>query len=117
MPNMLHAEARLLEKSWTLGAVMARLIERRWNPDNRSLEGGTIAIDLEGCFPIGHTYETGTVYDLTPVGFRQRLYTVEELREIYASVGMTLEGVFDAGGEPTEASPEEPEVLVVARKD
>ena len=43
--------------------------------------------------------------ELKRIEFRQRLYTVDELREIYASVGMELHRVFHGNGrrEPTAA--------------
>ncbi|MGN6588613.1 MAG: hypothetical protein ACTHKT_14265, partial [Solirubrobacterales bacterium] len=50
------------------------------------------------------------------IEFRQRLYTVDELREIYTSVGMTLERVFQGNGRPKEPTDAQFEIFAAARK-
>lgn len=117
VPNVLYAEGRPIERSWTLGMMLARLSQHRWNPDNRSREGEVIVISLEGCTPIAFSYETDFLYDLTPIGFRQRLYSVEELRQMFASLNMSLVGPFDRKGLVGEPDDSQPEIFALARKE
>jgi SAM-dependent methyltransferase len=105
IPNLLFAAAQLPEKTWTLGATTLELIERDWDPRARCVEGEVTAIHLDD-----------VPWDLRPIAFRQRLYGVEELRDLFASVGMALSAVLDAAGEPFEPTAEDPEIFVLARK-
>ncbi len=50
------------------------------------------------------------------IEFRQRLYTVDEFREIYSSVGMTFERVFHGNGRPKEPTDSQFEIFVAAQK-
>ena len=79
LPNVLYAEKHLPQKTWIAGEGMVELIDHRWEPRTRYLEGSTTPI------LVGETFE-----GVTPIPFRQRLYSVEELTEIYGSVGMEL---------------------------
>jgi hypothetical protein len=59
----------------------------------------------------------GEVLDgLKGIEFRQRLYTVDELKEIYASVGMEVAGVFHGSGKRREPTAAQFEIFVEARK-
>jgi SAM-dependent methyltransferase len=112
LPNVRHAEQRLPARDWQLGEELAELIEQRWNPQTRCLEGESTVLRDEA-----------RPYIPPPVQFRQRLYTVEELRELYASVGMKLlavfdrEGNLDSRGDLADPSPEDPEIFVLAEKN
>ena len=105
LPNVLYAQEHLPQKSWISGESMIELVEHRWNKRNRYMEGAMIPLRF------------GEVLDeLKPIQFRQRLYTVEELRQIYDSVGMSLATVFHGSGKPREPTHKQFEVFVEARK-
>ncbi len=72
LPNVLHAEAHLPQKSWIVGESTLELSDHHWNAEDRYIEGSTVPIRF------GEVFEK---YEEIP--FRQRLYTVEELTEIY----------------------------------
>lgn len=89
LPNVLYAETHLPQKTWIAGKGMVELIDHRWDGRTRYLEGSTTPI------VVGETFE-----GVEPIPFRQRLYSVDELTEIYDSVGMSLAGVFRGNGKP-----------------
>lgn len=109
LPNVRFAEQRLPERDWRLGEEIVELIEQRWNPETRRVEGESFVLRDEGLR-----------FMAPAVAFRPRLYTVAELRDLYTSVGMTLLAVFDAEGNPRAAaadpSPEDPDIFVLAEK-
>jgi len=106
LPNVLYAREHLPQKSWISGSSMIELVEHRWNKSDRYMEGAMIPVRF------GEVLE-----DLDKrIEFRQRLYTVEELREIYASVGMALERVFHGNGRPKEPTENQFEIFASARK-
>ncbi len=105
LPNALFAQAHLPQKTWAAGEQSVELLERDWDPATRYMEGEFTPILIDD-FHFG----------LEPIPFRQRLYTVEELRAVYASLGMSLEAVLDEDGAPLEPSDAEEEIFVVARK-
>jgi 2-polyprenyl-3-methyl-5-hydroxy-6-metoxy-1,4-benzoquinol methylase len=106
LPNVLYAQKHLPQKSWISGDSMIELVEHRWNKSNRYMEGAMIPLRF------------GEVLDeLKPIQFRQRLYTVDELREILSSVGMTLETTFHGNGRPKPPKDSQFEVFVASRKD
>ena len=107
VPNVLYARAHLPQRSWIPSSGMVELVEHRWNKKDRYMEGAMIPLRF------------GEVLDGLDkrIEFRQRLYTVEEFREIYASVGMTLERVFHGNGRPKEPTESQFEIFVAARKD
>src|SRR3954452_12172381 len=82
LPNVLHAEKNLPMKTWIPGEATLELIDHRWNAETRYLEGATVPIR------IGEVFE-----EYAPIPFRQRLYSVEELKDVYGSVGMALANV------------------------
>ncbi len=106
VPNVLYARARLPQRSWIPSAGMIELVEHRWNKKQRYMEGAMIPLRF------------GEVLEGLDkrIEFRQRLYDVEELREIYASVGMTFERVFHGNGRPKEPTDSQFEIFVSARK-
>jgi len=105
LPNVLYAEAHLPQKTWIAGEGMVELIDHRWEPRTRYLEGSTTPI------VVGETFE-----GVKPIPFRQRLYSVEELTEIYGSVGMKLENAFRGTGKPRPPKDSQFEVFVSGRK-
>lgn len=105
LPNVLYAQKHLPQKSWISGDSMVELVEHRWNKSNRYMEGAMIPIRF------------GEVLDgLNPIQFRQRLYTVDELRQILAGVGLILETTFHGNGRPKEPKDSQFEVFVASRK-
>lgn len=105
LPNVLHAERNLPQKSWIVGESTLELSDHRWNAGDRYIEGATVPIRL------GEVFER---YEEIP--FRQRLYTVEELADIYDSVGMRLANTFSGSGKPRKPKPSQFEVFVEGRK-
>lgn len=106
LPNVLYAQKHLPQKSWISGDSMIELVEHRWNKANRYMEGAMIPA------------RDGEPFDRDAgVRFRQRLYTVDELREILAGVGMTLETTFHGNGRPKPPKDSQFEVFVASRKD
>jgi SAM-dependent methyltransferase len=106
VPNVLYARAHLPQRSWIPSSSMVELVEHRWNKKDRYMEGAMIPLRF------GEVLE-----DLDKrIEFRQRLYAVEELREIYASVGMTLDRVFHGNGRPKEPSESQFEIFVSASR-
>jgi len=106
LPNVLYAQKHLPQKSWIAGEAMIELVEHRWNKSNRYMEGAMIPVRF------------GEVLDgLKPIQFRQRLYTVDELRQILANVGLTLETTFHGNGRPKPPKDSQFEVFVASRKE
>lgn len=105
LPNVLHAEKNLPAKSWIVGESTLELSDHHWNAEDRYIEGSTVPIRF------GEVFER---YEEIP--FRQRLYTVEELTEIYDSVGMRLANTFSGSGKPRRPKPNQFEIFVEGRK-
>lgn len=105
LPNVLYAEAHLPQKTWIAGEGMVELIDHRWDARTRYLEGSTMPI------LVGETFE-----GVSPIPFRQRLYSLEELTEIYASVGMEFAGAFRGTGKPRPPKDSQFEVFFAGRK-
>ena len=107
VPNVLYARARLPQRSWIPSESMVELVEHRWNKKNSYMEGAMIPVRF------GEILENLD----KRIEFRQRLYTTDELREIYDSVGMSLERVFNGNGRPKEPTENQFEVFVSAVKN
>lgn len=105
LPNVMHAEAFMPTKGWIEGPGALELIDHRWNVHTRSLEGATATI------VVGEPFE-----GLQLVPFRKRLYSLAELEEIYASVGMEIEEVFRGNAKPGKPRRTQYEIFVVAVK-
>jgi SAM-dependent methyltransferase len=105
LPNVLHAERNLPQKSWIVGESTLELSDHHWNAEQRYIEGSTVPIRF------GEVFER---YEEIP--FRQRLYTVDELAELYQSVGMRLANTFSGSGKPRKPKPSQFEIFVEGRK-
>jgi SAM-dependent methyltransferase len=105
LPNVLYAETHLPQKTWIEGSSMIELIDHRWDSRTRYLEGTTTPIHF------GEVFE-----GVTPIPFRQRLYSADELKEIYESVGMSLVNVFRGSGKPRPPKDNQFEVFFAGRK-
>ncbi len=105
LPNVLYAETHLPQKTWIEGDSMIELIDHRWDSRTRYLEGTTTPIHF------------GDVFEgVSPIPFRQRLYSVEEIEGLYESVGMTLANVFRGNGKPRPPKDTQFELFVAGRK-
>jgi hypothetical protein len=51
------------------------------------------------------------------IEFRQRLYSVEELRDVYVSVGMAVERAFHGNSRPKEPTEAQFEIFAAAGKN
>jgi SAM-dependent methyltransferase len=105
LPNVLYAQERLPQKSWISGSSMIELVEHRWNKRERYMEGAMIPLRF------GEVLE-----ELKPIEFRQRLYTVDELRQIMSSVGMEVDRVFHGSGKVREPTAKQFEIFVESHK-
>jgi SAM-dependent methyltransferase len=105
LPNVLYAETHLPQKTYIEGEGMVELIDHRWDKRSRYLEGSTTPIVF------GDVVEKPE-----PIPFRQRLYSVDEMTEIYRSVGMTLANVFRGNGKPRPPKDTQFEVFFEGRK-
>jgi SAM-dependent methyltransferase len=105
LPNVLYAETHLPQKTWIAGKDMVELIDHRWDSRSRYLEGSTTPII------VGEPFE-----GVEPIPFRQRLYSVDELRELYESVGMSLANVFRGNGKPRPPKDSQFEIFVAGLK-
>ncbi len=104
LPNLLHVEAHLPERTWIEEGETIELIEQHWDEPTRRLEGTRRS--LLAC---EHPSES----EMVP--FQRRLYTVEELAETFDSVGLSLANVFDEEGQSCAPSDEQRELFVEAR--
>jgi SAM-dependent methyltransferase len=103
-PNVLHVEARLTPRTWFQDDETIELIEQHWNEPTHRLEG--IRRTLVEFDPPSSS---------EPAPFQRRLYTIEELAEIFETVGLRLAEVFDEHGRPWSPGDAEQELYVEAR--
>lgn len=103
-PNVLHAEAHLPERTWFCGGNAVDLVEQHWNGPTRRIDGTRRSI-----------IEFEQAEDAESAPFQRRLYTVEELAQIFESVGLRLAGVFDEHGAPCAPTDAQQEIYVEAR--
>jgi SAM-dependent methyltransferase len=105
-PNRLHAEKHMPEKTWILGSEALELTDHDWNAKNSRLEGTAASIW------IGERLEK-----IEPIPYSSRLYLVEELKEIYAALGMTLTNTFRGSGKVGRPRDNQFEIFWEARKE
>lgn len=103
-PNVIHVEARLPERTWIEGEESIEVIEQHWNAPTRRLDGTRRSVVI---------WDHGAECESKP--FQRRLYTIEELAEVFESVGLRLADVFDECGRPCVPSEEQQELFVEAR--
>jgi SAM-dependent methyltransferase len=104
IPNVLHVEAHLPQRTWVSGGEAVDLVEQHWNEPIRRLDGTRKSM-IEGEDP----------EQADPVPFQRRLYSVEELAEVFESVGLGLSDVFDEHGAPCTPTDAQQELYVEAR--
>jgi SAM-dependent methyltransferase len=104
IPNVLHVEAHLPERVWISGKESEELVEQYWNEGTRRIDGTRTS------FLACESYD-----DAEAVPFQRRLYSVEELAEIFDSVGLRLADVFDEQGAPCVPTDVQQQIYVEAR--
>ncbi len=104
VPNVLYVEAHLPERVWLAESGSVDLIEQFWNGPTRRIDGTRISI-----------LDEDPDLDQEAVPFQRRLYSIEELAEVFASVGMYLADVFDEDGNPCCPSDAQQQLYVEAR--
>ena len=105
-PNRLHAEKHMPVKTWILGSESVELTDHRWNAKNSRLEGTAASIWF------GEVFEK-----LDPIPYSSRLYLVEELQDIYTSLGMKLTNTFRGSGKAGRPRDNQFEIFWEARKE
>jgi SAM-dependent methyltransferase len=103
-PNVIYVETQLPERTWLPSEATVQLVEQAWDETTGCLEASMTAM-IEG---------EGSEED-EPVPFRRRIYTVEELAQIFESVGMELVDVFDEDGDPCAPTEDQQQIFVEAR--
>jgi SAM-dependent methyltransferase len=104
VPNVLHAEAHLPERTWICEGEITELVSQHWNEGTRRLDGTTQFL-----------VAPESPEDSDPEPFQRRLYTVEELADILGEVGLRFADVFDEHGERCVPTAAQKELFVEAR--
>jgi SAM-dependent methyltransferase len=102
-PNVLHVEAHLPDRTWLEGSEAVDLVEQYWNEPTRRLDGTRRSM-----------LECEDPEEAEAVPFQRRLYSVEELAEIFETVGLRLANVFDEHGAPCAPTDVQQEIYVEA---
>jgi SAM-dependent methyltransferase len=105
LPNVLHVEAHLPERTWLLSGNAVELIEQCWNEPAHRLDGTRRSL-----------IECEAPEHMEAFDFQRRLYTIEELADVFNLVGLRLGDVFDEQGRPCAPSDVERELFVEARR-
>lgn len=104
VPNVLHVEAHLPERARIRNGEAVEAVEQHWNEPIRRLDGTrTSILDCED------------PEEAEPVPFQRRLYSVEELAQVFESVGLRLADVFDEDGARCVPTDVQQELFVEAR--
>jgi 2-polyprenyl-3-methyl-5-hydroxy-6-metoxy-1,4-benzoquinol methylase len=105
IPNVLHVERHLPPRTWLRSPNATEVIQQFWNAPTHRLDGTRRSlIDCEA------------PEDMEPFDFQRRLYTIEELGEIFELVGLRLSDVYDEKGCPWGAGEDEQQLFVEARR-
>jgi SAM-dependent methyltransferase len=105
LPNVLHAEAHLPQRTWLEGSSSVELLEHKWNKKDRSLYGSMHLVRF------GQPFEPAD-----KIVFRQRLYGVEELDSILGGLEMRVSNVFRGNGKARQPDDSQYEVFVEGTK-
>lgn len=103
VPNVLYVEAHLPERTWVESGEVIELLEQHWNAPTKRLDG------------VRRSIVEKDLWDFEPTPFQRRLYTVEELSEVFGSMGLRLTDVFDEQGRPCVPTDAQQEIYVEAR--
>lgn len=105
LPNLIFIEAHLPARTWIEDDKTVELVEQWWTEPSKRLEGTRRTLiggeAMESCA------------EHTP--FQRRLYGIEELADVFNSVGLRLGDVFDESGKPCVPTDEQRQLFVEAR--
>lgn len=105
IPNVLFVERHLPETLCLAAQGAEHEIEQHWNAPTHRLDGvRTCRIDEDPDWPTDE------------IPFQRRLYTVEELAQVFEAVGLRLIDVYDEHGDPCAPSDQQLELYVEARR-
>jgi SAM-dependent methyltransferase len=107
LPNAVYVEERLPERTWLMGNGALELIDQEWDAATRRLAGARTSL-LEEEHYDGRMAEHVTL--------QRRIYSVEELAEIFESVGLILNDVFDEHGAVCTPTDVQKEIYVEAER-
>lgn len=105
IPNILHVEKHLPGRTWLCSGNAIELIEQYWNAPAHRLDGTRRSL-----------IECEAPEDMETFDFQRRLYTIEELADIFNLVGLRLGDVFDEKGHYCAPCDVEQELFVEARR-
>jgi SAM-dependent methyltransferase len=100
IPNVLYVEEHLPERTWLTGNGALDLVEQRWDEATRRIVGTRKSLLEEESY-------NDEMSESVPM--ERRIYSVEELAEVFESVGLMLSNVYDEDGgicTPTDAQQE-----------
>jgi len=106
LPNVRHVEAHLPPRTWISTKGTVDLIDQYWNAGTRRIEATTLTLVKTGYGDLEYGGEAS---------FQRRLYSVEELAEIFKTVGLYLTDVFDENGDRCVPTATQQEIFVEAR--
>jgi SAM-dependent methyltransferase len=106
IPNILYAQKNYPEKTWMESSSMVELWEYEWDEETKYMQGTTTPVR------VGEVFE-----GRKPIPFRQRLYSIDEIREIFAPHGVSFERAFRGGGKARMPNEKQFEVFVESRKE
>lgn len=106
LPNILHAQRHLPQKTWIGGGSSIEILEQVWNESNLCLYGSMQLL------------RAGQVFDPEEkIVYRQRLYPVEEIDSIVRRLEMRVSNVFRGNGRARPPDHSQYEVFIEATKD
>jgi 2-polyprenyl-3-methyl-5-hydroxy-6-metoxy-1,4-benzoquinol methylase len=106
IPNILYAQKNYPEKTWMESSSMVELWEYEWDEETKYMQGTTTPVR------IGEVFE-----GRQPIPFRQRLYSIDEIKEIFAPFGVSVANAFRGGGKARMPNDRQFEVFVESRKE
>lgn len=106
IPNILYAQKNYPEKTWMESSSMVELWEYEWDEETKYMQGTTTPVR------IGEVFE-----GRKPIPFRQRLYSIDEIREIFEPFGVSVANAFRGGGKARMPNDRQFEVFVESRKE
>lgn len=105
LPNILHAEAHLPQKTWIAGNSSIEILEHEFNEEDRCLYGAM------------HLIREGQTFSFDDrIVFRQRLYSLEEIDTILRKYGMYVSNSFRGNGRARPPTDSQYEVFVQGTK-
>lgn len=107
VPNAIYVEEHLPQRTWLVGSRALDLVEQYWDETTRCIVGTRKSLLEEESY-------NDEMAEAVPL--QRRIYSVEELAEIFESVGLILNNVFDGNGSPCTPTDVQKEVYVEAQR-